>query len=120
MPDRPDVQKLVDTIKSTSAILADWAEEEGGFDSVDIDTERAELITAAESLADAVERCEQERQQYQAGLERLASLEGFTAIGTIPRNMWGDELRKRGQYAEDVLCFRVRISGSAGGESADR
>lgn len=36
-------------------------------------------------------------------VERLSSAEGFEAVGVIPDDMWGDELRRRMAFARQAL-----------------
>jgi len=45
----------------------------------------------------------EDRKMAIKALERLSSGQGFEAIGVIPNDMWGDELKARMDYAKRCL-----------------
>jgi hypothetical protein len=44
-----------------------------------------------------------ERDRYKEALERIASGNGFVAIGSFPDDMWGEELKARMEHARKAL-----------------
>ena len=48
-----------------------------------------------------------EVRRYQKTLTRLASTEGFVAIGVIPEDQWGEELKARIELARATLFDKV-------------
>ena len=49
------IDQLARQAKDASAILADWAED-GGFDSIDVDEQRAVILEALDELVAEIER----------------------------------------------------------------
>jgi hypothetical protein len=63
-------------------------------------TEKAEQLLNGLS---SIRRPSSSDQAIQKALIRLASSEGFVAVGVIPKNQWGEELRARIDFAEKAL-----------------
>lgn len=62
----------------------------------------AEQDTTPDLLAKVI-RLENEKAALREALERLSSGEGFIAIGMIPDGQWGDEIKARREFAQDVI-----------------
>lgn len=73
-----------------------------------IDVQKAEAEkwrSAAESFGKRADVAERLIDVYRKALERLKSPEGMLAIGVIPDDQWGDELKARMRYAEASLIM---------------